>query len=183
MSGDSGLFIFRIEEYSFEVLVVSVDIPRELIDAVKNKKLVIFIGAGASIKEGLPSWNDIVSKVLDEKGEYIEKSEAFKSALDRAGIEDFKFRDLMHTFASHMIMRGASLKEVQETFGHGTTPMTLRYAHLSQDHKKKAVNLLNGLTALPNSCDKDCHNYVINSNPSTSANGRLPDITGRGGEI
>ncbi|MFC1891865.1 tyrosine-type recombinase/integrase [Thermodesulfobacteriota bacterium] len=71
---------------------------------------------------------------------------AFRGALDRAGIRDFKFHDLRHTFASHLVMRGASLKEVQELLGHKTMTMTLRYAHLSQEHKKKAVNLLNGLT-------------------------------------
>lgn len=71
----------------------------------------------------------------------------FSAALRRAGIENFRFHDLRHTFASHMIMRGASLKEVQEILGHKTMTMTLRYAHLSQEHKKKAVNLLNGLTA------------------------------------
>ena len=47
-------------------------------------------------------------------------------------------------------MRGASLKEVQEILGHKTMTMTLRYAHFSQEHKKKAVNLLNGLTASGN---------------------------------
>jgi integrase len=71
---------------------------------------------------------------------------AFKGALDRAKIEDFKFHDLRHTFASHVIMRGGTLKDVQELLGHKTMTMTLRYAHLSQEHKKKAVNLLNGLT-------------------------------------
>jgi len=76
---------------------------------------------------------------------------AFKGAVERAGIEDFKFHDLRHTFASQMIMRGGSLKEVQELLGHKSMKMTMRYAHLSQEHKKKAVNLLNGLTALQNS--------------------------------
>jgi integrase len=71
---------------------------------------------------------------------------AFKGALRRAGIEDFRFHDLRHTFASHVIMRGGSLKDVQELLGHKTMTMTLRYSHLSQEHKKKAVNLLNGLT-------------------------------------
>ena len=70
----------------------------------------------------------------------------FRAALKRAGIEDFKFHDLRHTFASHVIMRGGSLKDVQELLGHKTVTMTLRYAHLSQEHKKNAVNLLNGLT-------------------------------------
>jgi integrase len=70
----------------------------------------------------------------------------FRAALKRAGIEDFKFHDLRHTFASHVIMRGGSLKDVQELLGHKTVTMTLRYAHLSQEHKMNAVNLLNGLT-------------------------------------
>ncbi len=72
---------------------------------------------------------------------------AFKSALNRADIKNFRFHDLRHTFASQMIMRGATLKEVQEILGHKTISMTMRYAHLSQEQKKKAVNLLNGLTA------------------------------------
>ncbi|MBU2498452.1 MAG: site-specific integrase, partial [Proteobacteria bacterium] len=76
-----------------------------------------------------------------------EVKRSFKKALDDAGIEDFRFHDLRHTFASHMIMRGASIKEVQEILGHRSLTMTMRYAHLSQEHKKKAVNLLNGLTA------------------------------------
>ena len=57
---------------------------------------------------------------------------AFKGAVRRAGIKDFKFHDLRHTFASHVIMRGGSLKDVQELLGHKTMSMTLRYSHLSQ---------------------------------------------------
>jgi site-specific recombinase XerD len=44
-------------------------------------------------------------------------------------------------------MRGATIKEVQEILGHKNISMTMRYAHLSLEHKEKAVNLLNGLTA------------------------------------
>ncbi|MFC1866582.1 tyrosine-type recombinase/integrase [Thermodesulfobacteriota bacterium] len=84
---------------------------------------------------------------------------AFKGALKRAGIEDFHFHDLRHTFASHVIMRGGSLKDVQELLGHKTMTMTLRYSHLSQEHKKKAVNLLNGLTtSIKGGMSQNCHN-------------------------
>ena len=72
---------------------------------------------------------------------------AFKAALIRAGIQDFRFHDLRHTAASHLVMRGASLKDVQEILGHKTMTMTLRYAHLSQEHKKRAVSLFSGLTS------------------------------------
>ena len=71
---------------------------------------------------------------------------SFTSACRRAGIEDFRFHDLRHTFSSHFVMRGGSLKELQELLGHKTITMTMRYAHLSEDHKRKAVSLLNGLT-------------------------------------
>jgi len=76
---------------------------------------------------------------------------AFRGVLTKAGIGDFRSHDLRHTFASHLVMRGASLKEVQEILGHKTMTMTLRYAHLGEEEKKRAVSLLNGLTSSVNS--------------------------------
>jgi len=49
---------------------------------------------------------------------------------------------LRHTFASHLVMRGASLKAVQELLGHESIEMTLRYSHLTPDVKREAVRLL-----------------------------------------
>ena len=72
---------------------------------------------------------------------------AIGAALRRAGIEDFRFHDLRHTFASHFIMRGGDLKSLQEILGHADIKTTRRYMHLSKSHKKRAVNLLNGLTS------------------------------------
>ncbi len=72
---------------------------------------------------------------------------SFRTAVKNAEIEDFCFHYLRHTFASQLIMKGGTLKDLQEQLGHKTMTMTLRYAHISQHHKKKAVNLLNGLTA------------------------------------
>ena len=88
-------------------------------------------------------------------------SGSFDASIRKAGIVDFTFRDLRHTFASHFVMRGGSLKELQEILGHKTMTMTLRYAHLSKEHKKKAVNLLNGLTT------KKCHKTVTSEKPAS----------------
>ena len=59
---------------------------------------------------------------------------AFKTALARAGIKAFRFHDLRHTAASHLLMRGATLPEVKEILGHSDIKMTMRYAHLSPAH-------------------------------------------------
>ena len=66
-----------------------------------------------------------------------------------------------------MVMRGATMKELQELMGHRDMKMTNRYAHLSPEHKKKAVNLLNGLTAPAKKTDS--HEMVTNSKSSSDA--------------
>ena len=69
---------------------------------------------------------------------------AFTTALKKAGIIDFRFHDLRHTCASHLVMSGASLKDVQEILGHKDFRMTLRYSHLSPAHLRGAVARLDG---------------------------------------
>jgi site-specific recombinase XerD len=65
-----------------------------------------------------------------------------KWARQRAGLRRIGWRVLRHTFASHLVMRGAPLKAVQELLGHATIEMTMRYAHLSSDTRRDAVALL-----------------------------------------
>ncbi len=49
---------------------------------------------------------------------------------------------LRHSYASHLVMRGVNLRVVQDLLGHATLEMTMRYAHLSPDHKAEAVQVL-----------------------------------------
>jgi integrase len=71
---------------------------------------------------------------------------AFSTALETAEIKGFRFHDLRHTAASHMVMRGAGLKDVQEILGHADMKMTMRYSHLSPAHLRATVDRLDGLT-------------------------------------
>jgi len=75
-------------------------------------------------------------------GRFKDIRESYKSALEKVGIKDFRFHDLRHTFASHLVMAGVDITTVKELLGHKTISMTLRYAHLSPNHKAKAVELL-----------------------------------------
>jgi integrase len=70
---------------------------------------------------------------------------SFHTALKRAGIKDFRWHDLRHTSASHLLMRGASLKTVQEHLGHTSIAMTQRYSHPSKEFVREDIQRLNGL--------------------------------------
>ena len=69
----------------------------------------------------------------------------FHTALRRAGIHDFRFHDLRHTFASQLVMAGIDITSVKELLGHKSLTMTMRYSHLSPGHKRKAVHVLDRL--------------------------------------
>ena len=68
--------------------------------------------------------------------------DGFNATLKRAGIENFRFHDMRHTFASHLVMKGCDLRTVQQLLGHKDIKMTMRYSHLSKEHLCNAVENL-----------------------------------------
>lgn len=67
---------------------------------------------------------------------------SFNTACRKAGIHDFVFHSLRHTFASHLVMAGVDLTTVSRLMGHKSLTMTLRYSHLAPNHLTSAVNAL-----------------------------------------
>jgi site-specific recombinase XerD len=72
---------------------------------------------------------------------------AYENAVSNAKLDDVNFHTLRHTFASWAVMRGVSLKELQELLGHSSLAMTMRYAHLAPERLRSAVTRLEGLTS------------------------------------
>ena len=70
---------------------------------------------------------------------YVEIKRAFKNALKKAKIENFRFHDLRHSFASSLVQKGVDLYQVQRLLGHKDSRMTQRYAHLSPEDLRDAV--------------------------------------------
>ena len=51
-------------------------------------------------------------------------------------------RSLRHTYISRLIMAGADVRSVPELAGHKNIGMTMRYAHLAPEHKRRVIGLL-----------------------------------------
>jgi integrase len=68
----------------------------------------------------------------------VEKS--FDTILETAGIEEFRFHDLRHTFASWYMMKGGDLYELAKILGHSNIKMTERYAKLAKQHIARTGN-------------------------------------------
>jgi integrase len=79
-------------------------------------------------------------------------ADAWQRACTKAGISDFRWHDLRHTWASWHVQNGTSLQELMELGGWKSYRMVLRYAHLAGDHLRNAAgNITNSLrcAALP----------------------------------
>jgi integrase len=73
---------------------------------------------------------------------------SWRAALKRAGIENFRWHDLRHTWASWLAQQGTPLNVLQELGGWESETMVKRYAHLAPaqlvEHSERVSGLLNG---------------------------------------
>jgi site-specific recombinase XerD len=100
----------------------------------------------------LSSWREQSVKHSDDDlifpspktGEKLENARrSWEGVLREAGIENFRWHDMRHDFASQLVTRGIDLTVVCELLNHSNLKLTMRYAHLAPKHKLNAVQVLN----------------------------------------
>jgi integrase len=72
-------------------------------------------------------------------------TKAWYAALEKAEIDDFRWHDLRHTWASWHVQNGTSLQELMELGGWSSYVMVLRYAHLATSQLQNAATRIDGL--------------------------------------
>ncbi len=97
---------------------------RRLLEAERQKKGFVFPG------------------VDDKPGSTDGAARELTRLCARAGVRKIGWHILRHTFASHLAMKGVSLRVIQQLLGHSTIAMTERYAHLTSASLHDAVRVL-----------------------------------------
>jgi len=97
----------------------------------------------------LKAWRDQTSKTglvfpARDGGKLDNMKKSWAGVLVAANITGFRWHDMRHSFASHLVMAGVDLNTVRELLGHSDIKMTLRYSHLAPEHKAAAVAVLDG---------------------------------------
>lgn len=73
-------------------------------------------------------------------------SHNFGKIARKAGLQDVRFHDLRHTFASLMLLRGVPAKVISEALGHASVAFTMdTYSHIMPGMQSDAMALLDGV--------------------------------------
>ena len=104
---------------------------------------------------GVPLNNEVVILLRQQIGKhetrvftYLDKpvnkcnTKAWRNALVKAGIKDFRWHDLRHTWASWHVQNGTPIHVLQELGGWSDIRMVQRYAHLAPEHLSKYADSL-----------------------------------------
>jgi integrase len=101
--------------------------------------------------ETLTAWKEQNLPVEDDSlifpspvsgGELNNVKKSWANLLKDARINNFRWHDMRHDFASQLVMKGVDLNTVRELMGHADMKMTMRYAHLAPSSKLRAVEVL-----------------------------------------
>ena len=99
-----------------------------------------------------PAYRSDGTKTAAVRKMRTDSNKAWKGALKRAGISNFRFHDLRHTWASWLVQSGVSLLALKEMGGWETLEMVQRYAHLSAGHLTEHASKIDAIRVEFYSC-------------------------------
>lgn len=79
---------------------------------------------------------------------------SFDKARLKSGLDDVRFHDLRHTFASRLVQGGVPLYDVMHMTGHKSLEMVQRYAHLAPEFQSKSIKVLDQFSHNMGTVDK-----------------------------
>ncbi|PNU02485.1 tyrosine-type recombinase/integrase [Novosphingobium guangzhouense] len=124
--------ILGLEWHQIDLGRRTITIPR----TKGRKPLAVRISPPLAAVLGRTAPKDRIGKVFDATN----FRKRFAAAVKAAGLVDFHFHDLRHTFASWARMSGADLADICDALGHSTVAVTMRYAHIKPDAKDTAFD-------------------------------------------
>ncbi len=73
----------------------------------------------------------------------------FAQAVEKAGIVDFHWRDLRHTFATKLRTKCTALEDIADLLGHKSLTLSKRYSHLGPNKLHEVVSRLDSANSTP----------------------------------
>lgn len=128
-----------------------IDFKRERVVLRETKngevRVLPLVGLAQQLLKELEGSRQIASPLLfpgSDPKKPIDFRSAWRVVVKKAGLQNFKFHDLRHSFASYCVMNGSSLNEVADLLGHKSyQSVTKRYCHLSDAYRRDVVTSMN----------------------------------------
>ena len=81
----------------------------------------------------------LVMSLLMTRRTGVDSIALVRRSTKRAGITDFRFHGLRHTFASNQRLAGTDITDLKDLLGHADLTMTMRYAHVTPRHTRRVM--------------------------------------------
>jgi integrase len=122
--------------------------PEQIINKLREAEIHINQGISiASHPDDFTTRDDLIFATVE--GKPLNPgvlSHNFARIARRAGLDNTRFHDLRHTFASLMLLRGAKPKVISEALGHSSVAFTMDvYSHIIEGMQSDAMALLDGV--------------------------------------